>query len=587
MSDIGEETYAERRARLRAHAASLIINLDNGIDEVAEDAGDTVRRLKLEREFDLLDRLADALRAYGDEDGRLTRDVGQALIEIGRPRLAVDVLNGLIGRVPIGGAIWIDAKGVLGRAWKQQYLDTSDRENTRAHVSFHAALAAYASAYDESGCTNEYVGVNLVALLAYAEAKGRRVDYGRTAVDVAKEIDLCLGGKATEARDGWHHASMAEIAIALGDLERAEDHVTEYLASEGLTAFALHGTLRQFTELWCLGSKAVRGRNIVDALRAATLGLPGGYVEMTSDVLQRILSDPEEQRVQAILGHDGQVTHRLLLTGVGRATSVALIEHRGTTPMGTGFLVRGGDFIPVLGDLVCLLTNSHVVGREDPKAAPPEECEAVFDLPGPNKTRITIQEEIWSSPVGKLDATLLRLAPGCELAVGLPLAKHLPVLDNKSRVYVIGHPEGRELTYSLQDNRLLDHEGPTAGTPVDPTVRKLHYRAPTEHGSSGSPVFNSRWDVIGLHRAGGDLQRLNGHSDEWPANEGVWIESIREAAAASPEAIALQAAFAAAAAEQSVVPGPDPIEAVVGRRSPGLLRRLAGAFRGERPREPN
>jgi len=577
LSETGGETHAERRARLRAHAASLIIDLDNGVDEVAGEAGEVVRRLKVEREFDLLDRLADALRAYGDDGGLLTRDVGQALIEIGRPRLAVDVLNGLTGRMPKGGKVWIDAKGVLGRAWKQQYLDTTDRENTRAHVSFHAAVAAYASAYEASGCTNDYVGVNLVALLAYAESKGRRVDYARTAIDVAMEIDLCLGGKAAEDCDGWHHASMAEIAIALGDLERAEDHVTKYLESVGLTAFALHGTLRQFTELWCLGSEPGRGRNIVDALRAATLQRPGGYVEMTSEVLQRILKDPEEQRVQAILGRDGQVTHRLLLTGIGRATSVALIEHRGTTPMGTGFLVRAGDFIPALGDEICLLTNSHVVGRDDPKAAPPEECEAVFELPGPNKTRIGITEAIWSSPVRELDATLLRLASGVGAAVGLPLSRHLPILDDKSRVYVIGHPEGRELTYSLQDNRLLDHEGPAEGTPVDPKVRKLHYRAPTEHGSSGSPVFNSRWDVIGLHRAGGELQRLNGNSDEWPANEGVWIESIRVAAATS----------APVAAQGLVPPRLDPIEGLPTERSQGLLRRLIGAFRGRRHHRPD
>lgn len=582
MNGTTGETYAERRARLRAHAASLIIDLDNGIDEVAEEADETVRRLKVEREFDLLDRLADALRAYGDDDGRLTKEVGQALIEIGRPRLAVDVLNGLTGRMPEGGTVWIDAKGVLGRAWKQQYLDTSDRENTRAHVSFHAAVAAYASAYEASGCTNDYVGVNLVALLAYAEAKGRRVDYGRTALDVAKGIELGLKGQAKEDRNEWYHASMAEIAIALGDLERAEAYIADYLAFEDLTAFALHGTLRQFTELWGLGTEPGRGRNIVDALRAATLRSPGGYVEMTSEVLQRILNDPEEQQVQAILGHDGQVTHRLLLTGIGRATSVALIEHRGTTPMGTGFLVRAGDFIPALGDEICLLTNSHVVGRDDPKAAPPEECEAVFQLPGPNQTRITIMETIWSSPVDKLDATLLRLAPGVELAVGLPLAKHLPIPDGKSRVYVIGHPEGRELTYSLQDNRLLDHEGPTAGTPVDPNVRKLHYRAPTEHGSSGSPVFNSRWDVIGLHRAGGELQRLNGNSDEWPANEGVWIQSIRDAAATCAEG-----ASAAAAAERSLVGHPDPIRGNAGERSQGLFRRLVDAVWGGRRRPPN
>ncbi|HBL29593.1 MAG TPA: serine protease, partial [Acidobacteria bacterium] len=46
-----------------------------------------------------------------------------------------------------------------------------------------------------------------------------------------------------------------------------------------------------------------------------------------------------------------------------------------------------------------------------------------------------------------------------------------------AKVYVIGHPLGGGLSLSLTDNALL-------GT----SERLLHYRAPTEGGSSGSPV---------------------------------------------------------------------------------------------------
>jgi V8-like Glu-specific endopeptidase len=57
----------------------------------------------------------------------------------------------------------------------------------------------------------------------------------------------------------------------------------------------------------------------------------------------------------------------------------------------------------------------------------------------------------------------------------------------------------------------------------------VHYRAPTEGGSSGSPVFNSRlWQVIALHHKGGKIgmSKLNGKSGTYAANEGIAIQSI-------------------------------------------------------------
>jgi V8-like Glu-specific endopeptidase len=112
----------------------------------------------------------------------------------------------------------------------------------------------------------------------------------------------------------------------------------------------------------------------------------------------------------------------------------------------------------------------------------------------------------------------------------LPIARDLPLLTNGARVYVIGYPAGGGLAFSMQDNALLDHEGPQAGTPPSPNVLRVHYRAPTEKGSSGSPVFNrSSWQVIALHHAGGELPKLNGKPGTHPANEGIALMSIIEA----------------------------------------------------------
>jgi V8-like Glu-specific endopeptidase len=63
-------------------------------------------------------------------------------------------------------------------------------------------------------------------------------------------------------------------------------------------------------------------------------------------------------------------------------------------------------------------------------------------------------------------------------------------------------------------------------------VPRLHYRAPTEGGSSGSPIFNIQWKLIGVHHAGDRaMARLNGQPGTYEANEGIWIQAIRESLA--------------------------------------------------------
>ena len=130
----------------------------------------------------------------------------------------------------------------------------------------------------------------------------------------------------------------------------------------------------------------------------------------------------------------------------------------------------------------------------------------------------------------------------------LRLSADLPPLPtggdaDAPRVYIIGYPGGRELSVSLQDNELLDHEGPPSGKPQIPAVWRVHYRAPTEGGNSGSPVFDGAgWNVIALHHRGGKfgMPRLNGLEGTYAANEGLamatLIPAVHAALGAAPEA---------------------------------------------------
>jgi V8-like Glu-specific endopeptidase len=64
---------------------------------------------------------------------------------------------------------------------------------------------------------------------------------------------------------------------------------------------------------------------------------------------------------------------------------------------------------------------------------------------------------------------------------------------------------------------------------IDVKEPKLHYRAPTEPGSSGSPVFNQDWELVALHHAGSkELRSLSGEGVR-EANEGIWMSAIIQA----------------------------------------------------------
>jgi V8-like Glu-specific endopeptidase len=61
-----------------------------------------------------------------------------------------------------------------------------------------------------------------------------------------------------------------------------------------------------------------------------------------------------------------------------------------------------------------------------------------------------------------------------------------PQVDD--RVYIIQHPEGQPKKVAFQHNLVRA---------VEPTL--LQYWTDTEVGSSGSPVFDDRWNLVGLH----------------------------------------------------------------------------------------
>jgi S1-C subfamily serine protease len=498
--------------------------------------------LRGSRHFEALSVLADAPIRMGRDELVVSRQYAQGLIDQGFLIAAREVLGGVIRRATDDPSEYSETRGLMGRVNKQIYVDARGRPSDLARRALRQAIASYREVYDEDPQKHLWHGVNVIALMHRARADGITIKGLPNPAVLATTIVEAVRNPQGRTVKAWDYGSAAEACIALGDWDAATRWLEQYIADQSTDRFALAATLRQLTEVWRFTAETPEAGQLVVALSGALLKSRDGRLELTARQLQHTAAalDNPGPRLERVLGTVGLQTITWLRAGMERARSVALIRGPGGRGIGTGFLVRGGDLHPALGDELVVVTNAHVVSElQDDGGIEPDQALITFDAQ--NGTAGThayyrVQKLLWGSPKQHLDTSLLRLDPTVQGIAPCPIARSLPPLNNDQRVYIIGHPQGGELSFSLQDNELLDHEGPPAGAPSQPERCLIHYRAPTEPGSSGSPVFNEApdWQVIGLHHAGGEyVRKLNGQSGTYAANEAIWIQSIAKAMAES------------------------------------------------------
>jgi tetratricopeptide (TPR) repeat protein len=517
---------------LRRKAKTTLGQLRGGAAGGAlDEAKALVEDLRNVRAYEMMGQLAEAVSRHDPEDPKNRRLYGQYLAEAGKASVAIDVLRPLTEQLPADHPEAAEAWGLLGRAHKQIFIEAPDKTAPVALNALENAIASYRKPFEDDP-KNTWHAVNLVALLSRARRFGSQVAPDLDVAKIARSAIAELEATPKDKRDDWFFATLAEAALGLGDWDKVEANVKAFSAADDSKAFVVASALRQFAEVWDIGATGRRGRGLLAILQARLLQLPGGDLELRADDindLQRV--QPDRGQLEAVLGDNGAQTIRWYKTGLDRARSVAAIRQKLADRIGTGFLVRAGDFGLAPENELLVLTNFHVVNKEG--AHPglrPEMAEVVFEAADPAKS-YSVKEIAWTSPIEKHDASFLRLAEPVQGVAPMPLASALPIVEEGTLVYVIGHPGGRELAISLQDNELLDHEGPPNGVPQIEGVCRVHYRAPTDHGSSGSPVFNSSlWEVIALHHSGGKtaIPKLNGKQGAYGANEGISIQSIKK-----------------------------------------------------------
>lgn len=488
--------------------------------------------LRRKRYFDLILKVADVLIQTGQDEANIRRQYAQALLDLGYIAAGLDVLKVLEQdclKEKNDGEL-AEARGLMGRARKQMYMDAAadKRPGARLRERLQEAVSDYAGVYAKK---REHIwhGINTVALLE--RAKRDKISLTKALPDAVATAKAVLKQiKSKKDMNLWDYATAGEACLALKDYPQALDWILRYTQdNEYADAFEYASTLRQFEEVWKLDESKKEHAQILHLLRAALLQQEGGRVELQNpaqelDTAARLEADKEFEQ---ILGKDRYKTFQWYRTGLDRAAGVAQICDRAGNGLGTGFLVRGTDVHPSITHEWVVVTNAHVISddlaeqRATPAALPADEVRIRFEAKDPNE-EFEVDEIIFSSSRTKLDCTIVSLQSTVEHAKPFPIARRLPLVDKNQRVYVIGHPRGGRLSYSIDDNLLLDHEKP-----------RVHYRAPTEGGSSGSPVFNQQWDLLALHHAGGmNMKKLNGKAGTYPANEGLYFHSILDAVAA-------------------------------------------------------
>jgi Trypsin-like peptidase domain/MAP3K TRAFs-binding domain len=508
----------------------LIAHLHNAETPYSPDAAKAILGdLRRKRHFALMQQVADAFIQSGLDDPAIRRHYAQALLDQGNMIAAVAVLERLVPDTAGAGVENAEARGLLGRAYKQMYVVSGPGAGERRRLFLERAIAQYRDVYEESP-DYRWHGINAVALLARAQRDGVKLatvdDAAADARDLATEILAAIDGLGDSA-SMWDHGTAMEASIALGDTKAALAQLNSYLASDA-DAFELASTLRQLTEVWDLDPTTDPGSQLIPLLKSAVLRYGGGAAdEANADVgigssdIDNATRKPIErgQGYEKVFGQESFDSLMWFRTAIERCRAVARVEDPFEKPMGTGFLVKGADVHPNFPPVV-LVTNAHVISTEYQMALHPDNARVTFRALEDSDVAYRVTRLLWSSPPNQLDATVVELDGYPAAATRCPVGPkpQLPA-DPPPQTYIIGHPGGMgEVMLSVRDNVLLDADD-----------LRVHYRTPTLGGSSGSPVFDKFWNLIALHHSGlTRMSRLHGEQGTYPANEGIWFERIKQ-----------------------------------------------------------
>ncbi len=242
---------------------------------------------------------------------------------------------------------------------------------------------------------------------------------------------------------------------------------------------------------------------------------------------------PSRVVLERILGTSDLMGVSFLELGLLISRTVGRVHCRNRTGQvvsyGTGFMVS-----PRL-----LMTNNHVLNSAELAANSQVEFDYQIGLDGQPTTSVffnLLPSDFFLTDKG-LDYTLVAVQSRHPEGRELGEFGWNRLYDEEGKIIkgecvnIIQHPNGEPKQLALRENQL-----------EDALEEWLHYRTDTAPGSSGSPLYNDQWEVVGLHHSGVPKRDANGkilardgqvwqpsmgeHRIDWLANEGARISRI-------------------------------------------------------------
>jgi endonuclease G len=230
----------------------------------------------------------------------------------------------------------------------------------------------------------------------------------------------------------------------------------------------------------------------------------------------------ETSSLEAIISCDKRVDHAFVAGAITTARSVALIAIRqpdGRSSSGTAWLLTPRH----------LITNWHVLSFKQPGLGleqlqgTAQHAQVFFDYHEQNGDRSRVNGSLrLACGDALLDYAVLELSS--------PISDRPPLRRGSSKACSTGqyfnipqYPLGGPIRFGIRENVFVTRAKAAGAT----SEELLHYITDTEAGSSGSPVCDDAWQVVGLHHAAVRVPRqtILGRSIS-TFNEGISIEAI-------------------------------------------------------------